>query len=173
MIVPTESELYGILRALAEKSDCDKLRFGAVVLSKSGAILGTGFNHNPMPSEGWSCEVNCVGKLRKGVRSGTCVERCFSVHAEQAALLSCILSYQNFAPYEIARDFTPYEIAVAGWWPNGEAFDNQKAGFYCSVCARIMAEAEIRYVRIWRGGEGKRVTIEEAWRTSYKNALEG
>ena len=168
MLAPTESKLFGILRELAGKSNCDKLRFGAVVLSKSGLVLGTGFNHNPMASKEWSCEIECVGKLRKGVRSGTCVERCFSVHAEQSALLSCIPSERGFTSL-----IAPYEIAVAGWWPSGEAFDNQKGGFYCSVCARIMAEAGIQYVRIWRGGKGKRVTIEEAWRTSYENALEG
>ncbi len=136
---------------------CSKIKFAAAAMDDLGAILALGCNHNPRPSEGWSCATDCVGGIRKGVRSGTCVERCFSVHAEQDALLNA------------AGCGAVHEIAVAGVLPDGSLFDNG-GGFYCTVCARIMAAAGVEYVTIWTGVQPKRLTIQQAWDDSYRLA---
>lgn len=150
-------DLLPRLLAHARLSDCSKIKFGAAALDDLGAILGLGCNHNPLVSEGWSCGADCVGGIRKGVRSGTCVERCYSVHAEQDALI-------NAAGHGVVR-----EIAVAGLLPDGSLFDNG-GGFYCTVCARLMAAAGVEYVTIWTGGQPKRLTIQQAWDDSYRLA---
>lgn len=140
---------------MAERSDCTKIKFGAVALDDKLEPIGYGWNHNPMPDAAWSCASDCVGGIRKGVRSGTCVERCYALHAEQHALL------QASAPV--------YEIAVAGLLPDGTLFDNG-GGFYCTVCARLMASAGVRVVSIWAGGEQKRLLIADVWEQSYRAA---
>lgn len=138
---------------IAHKSTCEKLRFGAAALSQEGQILALGYNHNPLPMKDWTCKVDCVGDLRKGIKSGTQVERCFSLHAEQHAIL------------QVAR-IPIFEIAVAGLWPDDSLFDNG-GGFYCTVCARLMAAVGVHYVTIWTLGQPQRITMQQAWDQSY------
>ena len=152
----TTSELLSQLLQEARRSNCDKIRFGAAVLNRSDEILALGHNHNPASIGGWSCATQCVGDIRKGVKSGTCVERCFSIHAEQHALI------------QVSPDLA-YEVAVAGLLPDGSLFDNG-GGFYCTVCVRIMRAAGVRFVTIWSKGESRRLTIAEAWDQSYSIA---
>ena len=147
----SDDELLERLLHEARKSDCAKLKFGAAAL-QNGRICGLGFNHNPLSDPSWLCATDCVGGIRAGVKSGTCVERCFAVHAEQHALLHAFGS--------------PDEIAVAGLLPDGALFDNG-GGFYCTVCARFMVAAGISVVSIWSGGKRKRLSIHEAWAQSY------
>jgi deoxycytidylate deaminase len=141
---------------IAERSDCDKIKFGAVALNENGTILAYGWNHNPRPRDGYSCARDCVGGIRAGVRSGTCVERCYSVHAEQHALL------ESRWPVD--------EIAVLGVMPDGRLFDNG-GGFYCTVCARLMAAAGVKRVWVLANDDWQAVSIEDAWRQSYEAAL--
>lgn len=149
------SALLELLLGQARKSDCDKIKFGAAAFSQGGALLGTGRNHNPHPFADYSCGRDCVGQLRSGVRSGTCVERCYAIHAEQAALL--------------AAGGKAFRVAVAGLLPDGRLFDNG-GGFYCTVCARLMASAGVEVVTIWSGGAPRDLTMAEAWAQSYSIA---
>jgi len=148
--------ILAVLRCAADKSDCAKIRFGAAALDEGGHILAIGYNHNPRPDPGWSCAASCAGGIRAGVRSGTCVERCYAVHAEQHALLLARLPI--------------YEIAVAGWLPDGTLFDNG-GGFYCTVCARLMASAGVAKVGIWADGRYKQISIDQAWGDSFRLAV--
>ena len=150
-----DAELLQECLAVAANSDCAKLRFGAVACDETGAIIGDGWNHNPKPFDTYACARDCVGKLREGVRSGTCVERCYAIHAEQHALLRA--------------GGAAYEIVVAGLRPDDSLFDNG-GGFYCTVCARLMASAGVKYVSIWNAGVRTRITIEQAWEQSYSIA---
>lgn len=138
----------------ARRSDCDKIKFGAVAIrgGPNGDWVADGWNHNPKAMPGWSCAAACAGGIRQGVRSGTCVERCYAIHAEQHALLN--------APGPVD------EIAVAGLLPDGALFDNG-GGFYCTVCARLMVAAGVQYVSIWSHGERRRIGVTEAWDQSY------
>ena len=151
----TDGELLDFLLERARLSDCDKIKFGAVALDEQGAELASGWNHNPHRSPLWVCATDCAGGIRRGVRSGTCVERCHAIHAEQHALLWA------------GRDV--YEVAVAGILPDGSLFDNG-GGFYCTVCARLMVVAGVQYVSIWSKGERVRLTMAEAWEQSYSIA---
>jgi deoxycytidylate deaminase len=148
----TNDALLLLLMKRAHNSDCDKIKFGAAALDQSGAVLAVGWNHNPHRAYGWSCAKHCVGGIRQGVKSGTCVERCYAVHAEQHALLN--------------TGGSAHEIAVAGLLPDGSLFDNG-GGFYCTVCARLMAAAGVKVVSIWNQGQRTRLTMVEAWEQSY------
>lgn len=150
-------ELLERVKILAEKSDCSKIRFGALALTVSGDIIGEGWNHNPNPFPNYTCSEFCVGGIRKGVRSGTCVERCYAIHAEQHALITATEK--------------PHEILVAGWLPDGSLFDNG-GGFYCTVCARFMVASGVRVVSVWSRGVRKQITIGECWNDSYKIACQ-
>lgn len=163
----TDTELLEALLHEARKSDCDKIKFGAAALTWDGKVRGCGFNHNPRVQEDWSCAERCAGGIRKGVKSGTCVELCYSVHAEQHALLAGYGLYEIFdIQLPEGALFPVNEIAVAGLLPDGSLFDNG-GGFYCTVCARFMAAAGIQFVSIWTKGQRKRLTIQEAWDQSY------
>jgi len=148
-------DLLEILLHEARLSDCAKLRFGAAAFDTAGEILALGHNHNPLPTEGYSCAVHCAGGIRKGVRSGTRVELCYAIHAEQHALLRA--------------GGSAHEIAVAGILPDRSVFDNG-GGFYCTVCARLMAAAGVQFVSVWSKGERVRFTIAEAVEQSYRLA---
>jgi len=140
---------------LSIKSNCDKIRFGAIVTDSMGQAIGWGYNHNPIADEEWECAKECAGSIRLGVRGGTCVERCYSIHAEQHALLD-----------SGGKGKTMW---VAGWMPDGTPFDNG-GGFYCTVCARLMMVAGIEYVMIRSNDEWKLLTMQEAWDDSYRLA---
>jgi dCMP deaminase len=148
----TDQELLDLLLATAQRSDCAKLKFGAAAIDAEGTVRVTGYNHHPHPPAGYTCAERCAGGIRKGVKSGTCVERCYAIHAEQHALLRGGLGV--------------VEIAVAGLLPDGSLFDNG-GGFYCTVCARLMLTAGVQRVSIWSNGERKVLSIHEAWDQSY------
>ena len=152
---PTPDEYERLLElctAAATQSNCDKIKYGAVAIDDAGTIVGVGYNHNPMPSPGWTCTENCVGGIRSGVKSGTNIERCFAVHAEIHAVLN---SYRD-----------AYEIVLVGIDPLGTPRYSY-LGFYCTMCVRVMKTAGIKYVTVFVDGNPVRKTMQEAWDEAY------
>lgn len=133
----------------ATRSDCSKVGFGAVALDEAGRILSVGWNH--IPEGRADCAGDCVGGIRSGVESGTKLERCHAVHAEQHAV--------------IRAKGAVHAVAVIGILPDGSRFDNG-GGFYCTMCARIMAAAGVKVVWIW-SDRWIKLTMDEAWNQSY------
>jgi deoxycytidylate deaminase len=150
----SDEGILRMARLAAKNSNCDKIKYGAVLLDHKGDPLSWGYNHNPYKTEGWSCKEHCLGGIRKGVESGRQVERCYAVHAEQHALHNLQQKYQG------------YEMAVAGWLPDGSLYDNS-GGFYCTVCVRLMVLYGVQWISIWAEGERARAPIKEAWENSY------
>ncbi len=147
-------EMINYCRVLAGNSVCKKMKVGAVVL-KDGTIVSRGWN---FPYDNQVCEP-C---LREGVRSGTQLERCRGVHAEQ----SCILyALQN------KIDLTGGIMYVGAVYPDGEPLIKPLKEFSCTFCSRLLyqlglvgvAEHTIRGVEI--------LTMDEVMETSYKVAL--
>lgn len=164
----------------AQFSTCAKARYGSVIVmadenmpygmqhvgsdGSGERILGTGCNHSPNPAC-TDCATLCAGKLRLGVKSGTRVELCYAVHAEQWALLEA-------GP--LAKGATLFNAGYDSNWEKTLRKDptlppgHPNAGFYCSVCARLMWAAGIKYVvrdTVW--GIPIVYTMEDVWASSY------
>lgn len=152
--------------SLAQNSSCVKAKVGSQIRGPYGDmldhLLGQGWNQSPNPAFA-DCATLCAGGIRKGVKSGTCAELCYSVHAEQYALLQA---------GGTAKGATLY---VASYHENGEKrlkdstlpLGHPMHGFYCSVCARLIMAAGIKTI-VTDGVSGiVYFTPEEIWQTSF------
>lgn len=74
----------GIARAVAERSDCERDKVGAVVV-KDRRIRATGYNGAPSGTPGCA---TCPRRT-SGVNPGSSYDNCVAVHAEANALLYC------------------------------------------------------------------------------------
>lgn len=152
---------------LADNSPCKKARFGAVIVFKN-KVIGKGYNHPVSNSiEEELCEP-CI-RLEKNIKSGTRLELCAAVHAEQAAIVD---AYKNGN-----SDLSETKLYVAGKEPveNGEWEVNELGDkFYCNFCSRLIKEAGIPRVVLG----GKELALKEVVETSFeaakrRNGLEG
>jgi hypothetical protein len=148
---------------IARFATCVKAKVGAQVRCPRGMLLGEGWNHSPNPNCD-DCANLCAGGIRKDVKSGTRLELCHAVHAEQWAIHKA---------GEKAKGATLY---VASFHANGDKrlkdaslpLGHPMHGFYCSMCARACWMAGI--VRIFTDGIDDTIveyTPEEIWETSY------
>ena len=147
---------------LAQRSECVKARVGAIVVSEGEGALGTGYNHSPNPNCN-DCEHLCAGGIRAGVKSGTRLELCHAVHAEQWAIHEAGLAAQGATLYVASFDDKWNKRLKDSSLPLGHIMH----GFYCSMCARACWMAGI--VRIVTDGVNGIVefTPEDIWNTSY------
>jgi len=77
---------FGMVKLLEQRSTCLRRNVGAVLV-RDGIVLSTGYNGSPNDFE--HCE-ECLRKV-EGIPSGTRLEFCRAVHAEQNALIQCAI----------------------------------------------------------------------------------
>jgi len=143
---------------LADKSPCIKRKYGSVVV-KDDKIIGEGYNH-PVTKE--MEELLCNPCIRFEINSGTRLELCSAVHAEQAAIIN---TYKN------NEDPDGATLYVAGKDPDGKIRELCERGFYCSFCSRIMAEVGIEEVRVLTKMGIESLSKKEYLKYSYDFAL--
>jgi dCMP deaminase len=103
---------------VSRRSTCTRRQIGAIIVSDVGAIKSTGYNGNPhgLPH----CdEIGCI-RDKEGILSGTRLETCTAVHAEQNALIQAGTN---------SRGSTLYSTIVP-----------------CPICARMILNAQIARV---------------------------
>jgi dCMP deaminase len=103
---------------VARRSTCTRRQIGAIVVSDVGEIKSTGYNGNPrgLPH----CEeIGCI-RDKLNIPSGTRLETCTAVHAEQNALLQAGTN---------SRGSTLYSTIVP-----------------CPICARMICNAQVARV---------------------------
>jgi deoxycytidylate deaminase len=160
--IRSQSFVLDICYTLSNKSNCAKMKFGSIVVDSIGNLAGVGWNHSPNPACS-DCEHLCAGGIRQGIKSGTRLELCHAVHAEQWAIL------------EAGHKTRGGVIAVAGVNAKGEKHLRDKSlplghpnrGFYCSLCARMIWAAGLKGV--WVDGVDGPIfeTLEEIWASSF------
>ena len=103
---------------VSRRSTCTRRQIGAIIVSDVGAIKSTGYNGNPRGIP--HCEeIGCI-RDKLGIPSGTRLETCTAVHAEQNALIQAGTD---------ARGSTMYSTIVP-----------------CPICARMILNAQIARV---------------------------
>jgi deoxycytidylate deaminase len=111
-------------RAISGRANCYKRKFGAVI-TENGRIVAAGNNYT---HSGYD-QAECDPCLRLNVVSGTRVESCRAIHAEQQTVINA---------FNFHLDLWLAILTVAGQEPDGSPFMNPQ--FYCTVCSRILRE---------------------------------
>ena len=77
---------FGIAEQVKSRSTCVRRQVGCVIINQNKSILATGYNG--APSRAKHCtEETC---LRKDIPSGSQLDRCKAVHAEQNAICQAV-----------------------------------------------------------------------------------
>jgi dCMP deaminase len=130
----TSRDIYflDIAHRCAQQGTCLRRNFGAVLVDQSGTIISTGYSGAPRGVLDCTKRKTCWREVNN-IPSGQNYERCFSVHAEQNALIQA---------GKKARGGTMY---ISGF--------DVKTGEYerampCFLCAKMILNAEISRVVI-------------------------
>ena len=103
---------------VAKRSTCTRRKIGAIIVSDVGEIKSTGYNGNPRGLPHCD-EIGCI-RDELGIPSGTRMETCTAVHAEQNALIQAGTN---------SRGSTLYSTIVP-----------------CPICARMILNAQVARV---------------------------
>lgn len=103
---------------VSRRSTCSRRQIGAIIVSDVGEIKSTGYNGNPRGLPHCD-EMGCI-RDQLGIPSGTRLETCTAVHAEQNAMIQAGTN---------SRGSTLYSTIVP-----------------CPICARMILNAQIACV---------------------------
>lgn len=136
-------------------SNCNKVNFGAIIVNNKKEILSKGMNFVPMIDIIKKEICNKCIRETKGIKSGTHVELCGAIHAEQMACLDL-----QKTP-ELDNNLILY-LAMSK--DGKEKFlQLERDGsflFPCSVCARIMYYAGVKELRFYTMRKGKKIVLK-------------
>ncbi len=135
----------------AEKSTCKSSHRGSVIV-RDGKIVGRGYN-KPTVKE------YCDSCLRENIEGMQRVELCRAIHAEQMALLNC--------KKEDRMGSTLYHVRVK----DGKITPSKEP--VCTVCSRMIKEAEIRDVVLYEKDGLVSYDAKEFNEKSFENVLRG
>lgn len=151
-------EMHKLCCKQAEHSGDLKIRYGAVLVNQYDRVLGKGYNHTP---PGYDC-AQCPRVLDRSIKSGTQLERCFAVHAEQEAIADAAYNYA----FGTDNDDT-YILWILGLNVDGTPILLDEPQFTCSFCARIMWAFDINCVMVATKSGPARMSIEEVLASSF------
>ena len=99
---PTDFYFLRMAELVSTRGTCARRKVGCVFVNKKNHVIATGYNGNP------SGFIHCIDKLCAGAKSksGTDLDKCEAIHAEQNALLQCK------DVYDIDRVYTTLEPCV-------------------------------------------------------------
>ncbi|HUS51192.1 MAG TPA: hypothetical protein VMZ91_13575 [Candidatus Paceibacterota bacterium] len=138
-----KKDIINKLEIYASFSNCSKIHFGALITNRERSIISLGFNQAVIHK--------CC--LRKYIKSGTQIEQCCAIHAEQMAIINA------------KRDLSNCKLWTLGILPNGELLNNKR--FYCTMCARIIFATNIKSVMLWRNNNWVEVFPEKILEEAY------
>jgi len=170
---PTKHEHFlNRARVVAERSTCLRRKIGAIIVSKDGVELSSGYSGSPRHTE------HCIdiGKcLRKDllIPSGERYELCRSVHAEQNAIINAARTGISIVGGEMYISSEKMEGAY------GNGLGKPKIYGPCIICKKEIINAGLKKVHMKEEGIGKKcytmkkikemlIQEEEEWRKKYE-----
>ena len=143
---PSKDESFmEIAQAVSMRSTCLRRRYGAVIVSRDGRIVSTGYNGAPRHRANCSDLGSCLRSDLK-IKPGTHYELCRAVHAEANAII-------NGNPLDIVGS----TLYLAG----SEALTNAptKNMRPCAMCERLILNAQIARV-VLRDENGHLISVD-------------
>lgn len=130
----SKNEYYiGIAKAVAQRSTCLRRRYGSIIV-KDDQIISTGYNGSPrgLPN---CCDVYVICPRGDVKHNSGDYSDCFSVHAEQNAMLSASrLEMLGSTMYLYGEEL------VNGVWQPIEGYEP------CPICSRMICNSGIEKV---------------------------
>lgn len=127
---PTKDRYYlNIAAAVSRRSTCLRRQYGAIIV-KNDRIISTGYNGAPVDADHCTDRGTCW-RAEHNIPHGEQYEKCRSVHAEANAIVS---GYPG--------DMHDAALYLVGF-ENGKRMKDAKP---CEMCARLIANAGIRFV---------------------------
>lgn len=123
---------FDIAKACAKRSTCLRRRVGAVVVDTEGTVVSTGYNGAPV-GEKDCLQIEYCWRIANNIPSGSNYERCFSVHAEQNALIQAGKAARHGTLYIHAEQSCSGDVEVL---------------LPCLMCAKLIVNAKIDTVMI-------------------------
>lgn len=132
MIRPDKIQYYlNLADAISERGTCLRRQYGAVIV-KDDEVVSTGYVGAPRGVRNCSDIGECY-RIKNNVQRGTAYEKCWSVHAEQNAIIS--------APRNRMIGATMYicgrEVSTGDFVENADS---------CVLCKRMIINAGIKTV---------------------------
>ena len=122
---------------VAKNATCYRAKCGSVIVSRSGKIIGKGFNAPPLGDESQrKCDLEFFNDEKLKYDKTCCI------HAEWSAIIDALSNY----PKEIVGS-TLYFMRVS---EKGE-FTGDGVPF-CTVCSRLTLQSGIKYFGLWNDG---------------------
>ena len=141
----------------AKKATCLRARCGSVVVSKSGVILGRGYNAPPLGDES---QRRCEAELdftKKPKYDKTCC-----VHAEWNAVIDALANSQK-------REIDGSRLYFMRVDEHGNFTDAGEP--YCTTCSRFTMQAGVSEFALWNDDGADVYTLPEYNQVSYEYHL--
>lgn len=134
VIRPSKDEYYlQIASAVSSRSTCLRRQYGCVIV-KNNEIIATGYNGNPRGEKN-CCDVGKCNRMNKPHNSGDYSD-CYSVHAEQNAMLSAA-----------RKDMIGATLYLTGFETTNEGAKKPIVLCEpCPICGRMIKNAGIKRV---------------------------
>lgn len=138
----------------ARRATCLRAKCGSVVVSRSGVILGRGFNAPPLGDESQrTCDAQWDLEKKPKYDKTCCV------HAEWNAALDTLKNASEEQIEESRLYFMRVDGRTGDWTDAGEP--------YCTTCSRITMQAGIAEFALWNHGGVDIYTLPEYNQISY------
>jgi dCMP deaminase len=140
---------FELAKEEAKKSTCLRMKFGAYIV-REGKMLGKGSNCPPYQA--------CTSCMREenNIAPRTRAEYCHAVHAEQSAIINAMKNNGSI------KGST---LIIAGYNPQTGTITYNR--FSCTLCARLIAAAEIEGVITLTPGGLKYRSSREVYDEAY------
>jgi len=164
-----KEHFFNRAKTTAERSTCLRRKIGAVIISKDGVELSSGYVGSPRETAHCIDIGNCL-RIELGIESGQNYELCRSVHAEQNAIINAARVGISIVGGEMY--ISSEKIADAYRDHRGK---RQRIYGPCIICKKEIINSGIKKVHMREEGVGqrsysiKRITNmlakeEEGWR---------
>lgn len=164
----SKEEYYlGIAEAVSIVSTCLKKHWGAVII-KDNVIVSTGYNGAPRgvmecTKRGYCHLTECRNK-NKGLSRGTMYEECYSVHAEQNAIIFGELDRMKGSTlYLVGRERNSLE----------DNWEYVKNPVPCKLCRKMILNAGIEKVVVRLDKDNYRIIETKSWKIQPEENLVG